>query len=123
MSKIVNPRPFFYCFLALLFSIAVTRYIFVLTVEYVCLFVALLVGIIATLLAYKKFFFLFLILSTMLLGGCLYFAGINTFNPPEFSGEVLVTGRLSDDASYEEEETSYLLKDVTINGENAKISN
>lgn len=120
MSKIVNPRPFFYCFLALLFSIAVTRYIFVLTVEYVCLFVALLVGIIATLLAYKKFFFLFLILSTMLLGGCLYFAGINTFNPPEFSGEVLVTGRLSDDVSYEEEETSYLLKDVTINGENAK---
>lgn len=116
----INPRPFFYCFLALLFSISVTQYIFDLSIQHIVLFVSISVGLIAGLICFKKFFMLFLILATMLFGCCWYFVGINSYKIDNFDGTVSVTGRLSDNVEYEEEETTYLLKDVIVNGKSVK---
>ena len=116
----INPRPFFYCFLALLFSISVTRYIFDLSIQHIVLFVSILVALSASMLCFKKFFLLFLLLATMLFGGCWYFVGMNTYSIEKFDGVVSVSGRLSDDVEYEEDKTTYLLKDVSVNGKSVK---
>ncbi len=120
MKTYINSRPFFYCFLALLFAIAVTRYVFDLSIQHIVLLVSVLVGIIAGLICFKKFFMLFLILATMLFGGCWYFVGINTYQIESFDGAVVVSGRLSDDVEYGEGETTFLLKDVSVNGKSVK---
>ncbi len=116
----INPRPFFYCFLALLFSISVTRYIFNLSIQHIVLFVSILVALSASMLCFKKFFLLFLLLATMLFGGCWYFVGMNTYSIEKFDGVVSVSGRLSDDVEYEEDKTTYLLKDVSVNRKSVK---
>ena len=116
----INPRPFFYCFLALLFSISVTRYIFNLSIQHIVLFVSILVALSASMLCFKKFFLLFLLLATMLFGVCWYFVGMNTYSIEIFDGGVSVSGRLSDDVEYEEDKTTYLLKDVSVNGKSVK---
>ena len=119
-SKYINSRPFFYCFLALLFSISVTRYIFDLSVQHIVLFVSVAVALIAALVCFKKFFLLFLLFATMLFGGCWYFVGVNTYVIEDFDSAVSVTGRLSDDVEYGEEQTTYLLKDVEVFGKGVK---
>lgn len=116
----INPRPFFYSFLALLFSISVTRYIFNLSIPHISLLVCVLVALTAILIVFKKFFILFLMITVMLFGGCWYFVGVNLFEGESFEGEVTVVGRLSDDVDYEEGETTYLLKDVSVNGKSVK---
>ena len=122
-ATLVNPRPFFYCFLALLFSISVTRYIFNLSIQHIVLFVSILVALSASMLCFKKFFLLFLLLATMLFGGCWYFVGMNTYSIEKFEEVVSVTGRLSDNVKYEEGKTTYLLKDVSVNGKSVKNVN
>ena len=56
----------------------------------------------------------------MLFGGCWYFVGMNTYSIEKFDGVVSVSGRLSDDVEYEEDKTTYLLKDVSVNGKSVK---
>lgn len=122
-ATLVNPRPFFYCFLALLFSISVTRYIFNVSIQHIVLFVSVLVALSASFICFKKFFLLFLLLATMLFGGCWYFVGMNTYSIEKFEEVVSVTGRLSDNVKYEEGKTTYLLKDVSVNGKSVKNVN
>lgn len=119
-KKYIHSRPIFYCFLALLLSINATRFIFNLNIPYLVLISVLILGLISFLLFFKKYVILLIIISTLLFGVCWFFLGVTMFEGKTYYGEQIVEARVTDDITYGDEKTSYLLEDVKINGKQEK---
>ncbi len=115
-KKILHNRPIFYSFLALILSITATRFIFQLNVTYLVLISVALLALVGVLIYFKNFYFLLIIISVMLLGVCLFFIGVKTFEGKEYIGTQVVEARISDDIVNNIGKPEYKLVDVKING-------
>lgn len=117
--KFFHARPLFFGFLALLLAISTTRFVFSGKIEYIILVSLLLVSFAGFCIYQKQFIFLLVILAFFGFGVGWYFFGISQFQGKEYSGEVQISGRISDDVSYNQygNQVTVILKDVEINGE------
>ena len=118
-KKFFHARPLFFGFLALLLAISTTRFVFSGKIEYIILVASLLALFAGLCIFQKQFIFLLVILAFFGFGIGWYFFGISNFQVQEFSSQVQVSGRISDDVSYNQygNQATVILKDVEIDGE------
>lgn len=114
-KKIIHNRPLFYAFLALLLSITATRYIFQVDVTYIVLVSVALIGLFVFLILQKNIYLIFIFISVMLFGVCLFFLGVKIFEANTYYGTQTVEARITDDVVRYSNRTRYKLVDVKIN--------
>jgi len=116
-SKVVNFRVVFYPFIAFLLGIIVAKRFFSGEVEVIVvtlLFLALACGYFIYLKSYKPIILLF---CFFLLGNGFYYIGQTSFNVKDYSGQVAVVGRVSDDIKENSYSVQVVLDNVYIDGE------
>ncbi len=120
IQRFVNFRYIFYPFLAFLFGIIVARGFYQADIEILIVTLILLLALGAFLIYRKKTKILLILFSFFFIGNGFYFIGEATYHNKDYSGQVLVVGRVSD--SFEENDYSYttLLKNASINGEKCR---
>ena len=119
MKRVLNFRGLFYPFLLFLFGITQARNLYAGNLA-VILTVVLSLAILATfLIIYKKFKILIVLVAMFFIGNGFFFIGQATVSAKHYSGQVAITGRVSD--NFNENQYSYyvILDDATINGEKA----
>lgn len=119
-KRFVNFRYIFYPFLAFLFGIVVARNLYQGSIEVIVVTALLLLAFGGFLIFRKRYKILALLFAFFFIGNGFYYIGEATYYNKDYSGEVLVVGRVSD--SFEESDYIYevLLKDASINGENCR---
>ena len=119
-KRFVNFRYIFYPFLAFLFGIVVARNLYQGSIEVIVVTALLLLAFGGFLIFRKRYKILALLFAFFFIGNGFYYIGKATYYNKDYSGEVLVVGRVSD--SFEESDYIYevLLKDASINGENCR---
>lgn len=115
-KKILHSRPLFYSFLALLLSISATRFIFQLNVTYLVLIFVSILTLLIVLLYFKNFYLFLIIFAVILLGVCLFFAGVKSFEGEKYIENVRVEARITDDILNNDGKPQYKLVDVKIDG-------
>ena len=122
-SKILNSRPIFYGFLALLLAISTAKFIFEGNLKYIIFDALILVLVFAYCLWKKRFKILIFIFAIFTFGLGWFFVGMSSFVGREIKDTVNVVGRISDDIkmSYYDDDATVILKDVRVNSN--KIGN
>ncbi len=121
-KKLFHERPLFYAFLALMFAIATSKFVFDGNLKYIILDALLLLLFIAFCIWAKNFKVLIVVLAVFAFGLGWFFVGEAGFYGKAYLGEVQVVGRISDDINH----SSYggsarvVLKNVQIEGQPAK---
>ena len=117
-KKIINFRPLFYCFVAMLLALATARYVFAGNVTYIVLVCFAFFGGGLYFLLRKKFAIALVLLATFIFGVGWYFVGIAVYTQNTYAEKCDVVGRVSDDLNYSDGGEYFIatLKDVTING-------
>lgn len=119
-KRFINFRYIFYPFLAFLFGIIVARKLYHGNIEVLVITILLLLTLGVLLIKRKRYKILALLFAFFFIGNGFYYIGEASYYNKDYSGEVLVVGRVSD--SFEESDYTYevLLKDASINGENCR---
>ena len=124
-KRFINFRYIFYPFLAFLFGIIVARGLYQGKVEILVITILLLLSLGTFLILRKRYKILIILFCLFFIGNGFYYIGEARYYNKDYTGQVLVVGRVSDD--FEESDYYYqvLLKDASINGEktrNIKVS-
>lgn len=114
--KIVHFRPLFFGFVALLFAIMTTKFVFSGVLSYILVVAIALVGIVVFLLIRKNFIPLIVLLLFFAFGVGWYFVGISTFEGEVYTSQCEVIGRVTD----YKKGSGIILDDVKINGHKSK---
>ena len=118
-KKIFHSRPIFYCFLALMFAISTSKFVFQGNLNYIIFDAVLLLIFVLYCAFFKRIKLLLVILAVCLIGFGWFFVGTSTFSGKTFLGTQLIVGRISDDYQNSKNSASstIVLKDVTIAGQ------
>lgn len=120
--KIFNFRPLFYAFLAMMLAICVARDVFAGSAKHIVFAVIVLVVFLLYGLFKRRWAALVLVFCAFGFGLGWHFLGLATFVGKQFTGEVQVVGRISDDldvSPYGNSVTA-VLKDVKIDGQSTR---
>lgn len=120
LAKVVNFRPLYFCFLAILLGISLARLTFSGDVVFIVVTSIFVVLTSVVLLIYRKWKFLLILLAVFCLGNGLYFICAPRLQVKDYAEPVVVTGRVSDRIKVGEHFQNIVLEDVTINGEKSK---
>ncbi len=120
-KKIFHSRPIFYCFLALMFAICTSKFVFQGNLKYIIFDAVILAIFVIYCLCFKRIKMLFAVLGVCLIGFGWFFVGTSTFTGKTYLGTQQIVGRVSDDYQNSNYSTSstIVLKDVTISGQRA----
>lgn len=116
-DKIINFRYVFYPFLAFFLGIAVARKLYAGALETILICVAVF-SLLSTFLLIKKIYKpLIILFACFFLGNGFYFLGEMAYKEKEYSSEVSVVGRATDNIIINGYYAEIILEDVKINGE------
>lgn len=116
MKKLVNFRPFFYCFLAFFGAILFAKQIFLSNWVSIVLFILIIAALTTTCLLRNKPKILLLILVFITLGIAMYLVEIASFNTPIKQKNLFVEARVSQSVTYNKKHY-VVLENVVVEGE------
>ena len=121
MKKFINFRYPFYCFLALLLGAGIAKSLYEAVAEAIIIVAIVFLFVIIVSICYKKILPILLIAIFFFVGNGCFFLGMQFFDNPDYQGQVLVVGRVSDKNFVQEESySSVVLENVSIDGQSSK---
>ena len=116
-KRVIHFRPLFYLFLAFLLGVVFARKIYSGDVTYIIATVVLFMLLLSVCLYRKKFLPFVLCMLIFAVGNGSYFLSITPYlSAQQYTDNVVVVGRATDNVSSYDYYTKYLLEDVSING-------
>ena len=115
-KKLLNSRPIFYGFLALLLAISTAKFVFEGSLRYIIFDIVAFALFVAYCIWKRRYKILALVFAVFMFGFGWFFVGMATFEGKEIAGSVNVVGRISDDIKHlrYDDDATVVLKDVRV---------
>lgn len=120
MKRILNFRGLFYPFILFLFGITQARSLYAGKLSAILTVVISLLALSITLLVFKKYKVLIVLVSMFFVGNGFFFLGQAVTTVKDFDGQVAITGRVSDNFNENDYNYYVILDSASINGEKTK---